>query len=380
VLASITAPTWSATVATDAAGNITDDGSQTYTPDLRNHLGERTVNAATLVNTYTADGRLARTESAGQTLTQLLDPAGRRLALHRSTTGWRDYVYLGDRLLGYFDDGDTAAKLVFTDHIGMPMLVVDGGGVVKWDVRAEPYGQLRDQSDKAYDPGLRYPGQWQDWLEFEANCDGFGMCMLPTPIQESFSLFENGFRLYRPDLGRYVASDPLGLRGGINLYRYANANPNKYIDPSGLVCEIRVGSEGYALDGWETTRWNHKWIEYPSGYVHFYPDFKISWKNLNGPGRAIEGEGEYNGLRLEERMLETAWVNQRGCTNCEDTYKCLKDFTRGHAGQQYRFCTNNCHDFVEQAMAACNLQIKAFETSGIQCGFWGCVVDGEPMK
>ncbi len=234
VLETITGP-WGPpeTVVTDAAGNITDDGSQTYSPDLRNHLGTREVSTATLVNTYTADGRLARTANAGEVHTQVLDPAGRRLALLRSGLGWRDYVYLGDRLLGYFDEADAAAKLVFTDHIGMPMLVVDGGGVVRWSSRAEPYGQFRDQVSKTFDPGLRYPGQWQDWLELEASCDGFGMCTLPTPVERSFSLFENGHRWYR-DLGRYTQGDPAGIRGGINLFSYAGASPFRFADPLGL--------------------------------------------------------------------------------------------------------------------------------------------------
>ncbi len=232
------------TVVTDDAGNITDDGSQTYLPDLRNHLGTREVSTATLVNTYTADGRLARTENAGDIHTQILDPAGRRLALLRSGEGWRDYVYLGDRLLGYFDAGDSAAKLVFADHIGMPMLVVDGDGVVRWSSRAEPYGQLRDEVNKTFDPGLRYPGQWQDWLELEASCVGDN-CTLPTPIQESLSLFENGYRWLRPDWGRFAAPDPLGLQAGVNLFRYADASPKVRTDPLGLftwACTVIEGS------------------------------------------------------------------------------------------------------------------------------------------
>ncbi len=200
LLETVTAPTWSSTLATDDAGNITSEvatgGTTTYTPDLRNHLGGRSFGGETLENVFTADGRLARSEhvaSGGEVLYQVLDPAGRRLALWSSTAGWRDYLYLGDRLLGYFDAADTAAKLVFTDHIGMPMLVVDGTGADVWTARAEPYGQLRGTVGKTFDPGLRYPGQWQDWLELEAQCID-DSCTPPEPLQQNFSLFENGFR------------------------------------------------------------------------------------------------------------------------------------------------------------------------------------------
>ncbi|MBI4988379.1 MAG: RHS repeat-associated core domain-containing protein [Rhodocyclales bacterium] len=45
----------------------------------------------------------------------------------------------------------------------------------------------------------------------------------------------NYFRDYDPSTGRYVQSDPIGLRGGINTYSYATENPLLRVDPLGLV-------------------------------------------------------------------------------------------------------------------------------------------------
>jgi RHS repeat-associated protein len=44
----------------------------------------------------------------------------------------------------------------------------------------------------------------------------------------------NYFRDYDPSVGRYVQSDPIGLKGGINTYIYAVADPLTGADPKGL--------------------------------------------------------------------------------------------------------------------------------------------------
>lgn len=44
----------------------------------------------------------------------------------------------------------------------------------------------------------------------------------------------NYFRDYDPGTGRYVQSDPIGLRGGINTYSYARSSPLLFVDSLGL--------------------------------------------------------------------------------------------------------------------------------------------------
>lgn len=44
----------------------------------------------------------------------------------------------------------------------------------------------------------------------------------------------NYFRNYNPGLGGYVEPDPIGLRGGVNIYAYVRGNPVSKIDRVGL--------------------------------------------------------------------------------------------------------------------------------------------------
>lgn len=74
------------------------------------------------------------------------------------------------------------------------------------------YEPPRQREDEETDPGLLYAGQWRDAES--------GLCY-------------NRFRYYEPESGMYLVSDPLGLQGGEQTYRYVH-NPNESIDPLGL--------------------------------------------------------------------------------------------------------------------------------------------------
>ena len=43
----------------------------------------------------------------------------------------------------------------------------------------------------------------------------------------------NYFRDFDPAIGRYIQSDPIGLRGGINTFLYVSADPLTGVDPFG---------------------------------------------------------------------------------------------------------------------------------------------------
>ena len=77
---------------------------------------------------------------------------------------------------------------------------------------------------------------------------------------QDIGLYDLRNRFYSPDLGRFLQPDPIGFRGGNNLYRYCGNNPVTGWDPFGLgrSCEQETRSGPEYLNG---TMENHGVLE-----------------------------------------------------------------------------------------------------------------------
>lgn len=132
----------------------------------------------------------------------------------------REYVYLGGRPIVMLTPSTTAANeadydryYIHSDNLGTPKVVTDQNQATAWKAPHTPFGEATLSVD-AIDNPLRFPGQYYD---------------------EETGLHYNWHRYYDPATGRYITSDPIGLKGGLNTYGYANQNPTNYIDPDGRV-------------------------------------------------------------------------------------------------------------------------------------------------
>lgn len=54
-----------------------------------------------------------------------------------------------------------------------------------------------------------------------------------NPLRGPNRRVESGYRYYNPQLGRWLSRDPIGERGGINLYHFLCNNPQNDVDPLG---------------------------------------------------------------------------------------------------------------------------------------------------
>ena len=87
---------------------------------------------------------------------------------------------------------------VHADHLGTPQKMIDASQALVWDAVYTPLGQVPAITGTATN-NQRFPGQYAD-------------------AETGFNY--NYFRDYDPSIGRYVQSDPIGLRRGLNTFAY----------------------------------------------------------------------------------------------------------------------------------------------------------------
>ncbi len=197
----------------DSNGNITTENTWTYVYDLSNQL-IRVLDGANQIAEYTFNGAGQRIKEVTQTETRIFhyDLLGHIIAeTNQAGQMLAEYVYLGDQLLAMIKPGE-AAYYFHNDHLGTPQVLTNESQTIAWKAAYTPFGEAVISVQTVENP-FRFPGQYYD--------------------QET-GVHYNYFRYYDPTTGRYVTPDPIGLVGGINLFRYTRNNPINFIDPLGL--------------------------------------------------------------------------------------------------------------------------------------------------
>jgi RHS repeat-associated protein len=210
----------------DPAGNPTAIGTTTFVYNLANRL----TSAAGATYTVNALGqRLSKTVGTTTTLFAY-DEQGHLLGEYDgSGTLIQETVWLEDlpvatlRPTGSGNPPPIAIYYVHPDHLGSPRAVTrpsDNQLMWRWD-NTDSFGANLPNENPAgqgsFTYALRFPGQYYD-----------------AETQTHY----NYFRDYDPAVGRYLQSDPIGLRAGTNTYSYANASPVITIDADGLLPSV----------------------------------------------------------------------------------------------------------------------------------------------
>jgi RHS repeat-associated protein len=229
-----TNPWTGATISYDAAGNLTNDGYQSYTYDA---TGQQTFASGTgLTQSYDGDGlRVKKVESGVNAYYVRSSILGGQVVCELNAAGswWRGYVYLGNQLLAL--QSGNAVSWVHQDPVTKSQRVTNGSGTVTSTVDLDPWGgDTSRSSNQAFQP--------HRFTSYERDGNGGDEAMMRRYTGK-------WHRFAQPDPydGSYDLTDPQSF----NRYAYVQNDPVNFADPSGLLPSLNCTqtSEGVICGG-----------------------------------------------------------------------------------------------------------------------------------
>jgi RHS repeat-associated protein len=184
----------------DDNGNLTGDGTTTYTWNARNQLVSISRTGLTASFQYDAVGRRKSKTINGNTVSFLYDGPNIVQEQVGGAASGNTLTAGVDQFFSRTDSSGTVTPL--TDALRSTIALADSSGTIQTQYSYEPFGNTTT-SGTASSNAQKYTGREDDGT----------------------ALFYYRARYYSPSLHRFVSEDPIGLAGGINLCAYVENNP-----------------------------------------------------------------------------------------------------------------------------------------------------------
>jgi RHS repeat-associated protein len=214
----------------DANGNMTSDGTRTFTWDAENRLLQITYPGTGNSTQFAYDGlgkcvQIVETTNGTVTSTKQFIWCGNSRCEVRDGSGnlLNQYFALGQVNFS----GGTGTNYFYTkDHLGSIREMTDSSGTIQAQYAYSPWGEVT-KLQGSLDSDFGFTGAYRHQRS------GLNLTM---------------YRAYNPALGRWLSRDPLGQSAGTNLYGYVMNNPISRIDPLGLEPTVTVSGNNVNID------------------------------------------------------------------------------------------------------------------------------------
>ena len=200
-----------ATLAYDANGNLSSGSGSTYTFDARNHLTAISTGGNSASFVYDPFGRRMK-KTVNSAVTQYIHDGLNPVQLLNGAVPPAVTANLLDGLNidEYFKSSTNGGLTFLSDGLGLTIGLVNASGAIVTSYSYQPFGKTT-VSGSATTP-FEFTGREND---------GTGLYFYRA-------------RYYSPTYQRFIAQDPIGFGGGINLYGAMSDDPVDYLDHLGL--------------------------------------------------------------------------------------------------------------------------------------------------
>jgi RHS repeat-associated protein len=202
----------------DAAGNLTNDGGQSFTYDATGQ--QATASYGSLQQSYDGDRLRGKKIDNGTTTYYLRSSVlGGQVVAEMNSSGafTRGYAYLGGQLLAV--QQNSAVSWVHQDPVTKSQRVTNSAGTVVSTIELDPWGGNTNRNNNdAFQP--------RKFTTYERDANASDEAM-----HRRYNRWWSRFDQPDPYDGSYDAGDPQSF----NRYSYVQNDPVNFVDPSGLM-------------------------------------------------------------------------------------------------------------------------------------------------